>query len=187
MINFVQKMNKDAKKSTSEIERLFWSKVDRKRDWECWEWKAENNCPTYGSFFLEDISISAHRFAYESFHRKKIPEELFVCHRCDNPPCCNPIHLFLGTAKDNVTDMIEKGRQNHKPRLDFNQVVAIREAMYKLSVKEIAKLFGVSTSTISKIWNNDSFKCKEGYYVEFFLTYNKNPFTGDKLYRDWRP
>lgn len=170
-------------KTPGEVEKEFWTKVDRKEDWECWRWKPATCDFDYGSFRGE----VATRMAYKIFHQRDISEDLFVCHRCDFPSCCNPLHLFLGTHEDNMRDMVEKGRQNTKPVLNSYQIIAIRKAMHKIKTSKLSKLFGVSPSMISKIWNSDSYKCKEGFKVEFFLTYNRNPFTGEQLYQDWRP
>lgn len=63
----------------------------------------------YGVFLVNGRSINAHRFAYQIAHGP-VPDDMFVCHRCDNPPCVNPAHLFLGTHVDNMQDMISKGR-----------------------------------------------------------------------------
>ena len=63
----------------------------------------------YAHIYIEKTQISVHRFMYEYFNGP-IPRGLFVLHECDWPPCCNPDHLFLGTAKDNQQDRIQKGR-----------------------------------------------------------------------------
>lgn len=76
----------------------------------CWVWTGAINPATgYGRMWHGDRSRSVHRFAYERF-KGPIPDGLFVCHRCDNPPCCHPDHLFLGTPADNTRDMMSKDR-----------------------------------------------------------------------------
>jgi hypothetical protein len=76
----------------------------------CWLWKAGRNAKgRYGYLKADGVSISAHRYSYE-IHKGEIPDGLFVCHRCDVTLCVNPYNLFLGTAKQNFDDMIEKGR-----------------------------------------------------------------------------
>lgn len=89
----------------------FWEKVDKRGDDECWEWKGTRDRRNYGHFspLGGERTRQAHRVAYEMLHGPQ-PSHLFVCHRCDNPPCCNPAHLFLGTAADNTHDMLAKGR-----------------------------------------------------------------------------
>jgi hypothetical protein len=83
----------------------------------CWIWKGPKSVNGYGSFQYRRTSNSAHRIAFE-FLKGPIPEGLQVLHRCDNPPCVNPEHLFLGTNLDNVKDKVQKGRQrrNHCKR-----------------------------------------------------------------------
>lgn len=77
---------------------------------DCWIWKGARNSFGYGRFGVPGNSgIYAHRFSYE-MHKGKIENKLFVCHSCDNPSCVNPKHLWLGTAKDNIHDMINKNR-----------------------------------------------------------------------------
>jgi len=77
----------------------------------CWEWQGCLNRDRYGITDLRSIAKTrlAHRISY-IIHKGKFDESLKVLHRCDNPPCVNPAHLFLGTDADNVEDMVNKGR-----------------------------------------------------------------------------
>ena len=88
----------------------FWEKVDRRGFDECWLWKGGKTKTGYGGFWTGERQDMAHRVSYE-LHYGPIPEGHYVCHHCDNPPCCNPYHLFEGTPTDNVQDMISKGRR----------------------------------------------------------------------------
>lgn len=82
----------------------------------CWEWKRATNNIGYGMFrWATGIMRTAHRVSYELF-KGPIPKGLVVCHTCDNPKCVNPDHLWLGTMKDNHTDMVNKGRYNGRPK-----------------------------------------------------------------------
>lgn len=88
------------------IER-FWKKVDKSGD--CWEWTGSKKHTGYGTFGYNKKSYVASRFVMKIIG-KEIPEGMIVCHKCDNPPCVNPDHLFIGTHKDNMKDCMEKGR-----------------------------------------------------------------------------
>lgn len=101
----------ESKYTARDVER-FWSKVDQSGGpGECWPWTAARKRGGYGMFRVGNGMRKASRVALE-LTCGSVPPGLFVCHSCDNPPCCNPAHLWAGTAKDNHTDMIAKGRGN---------------------------------------------------------------------------
>jgi hypothetical protein len=77
---------------------------------ECHEWKYSRDIEGYGRFSYNGKQVKAHRFALELKLGRPLDEDMFACHTCDNPPCVNPDHLFEGSAKDNVEDMLSKGR-----------------------------------------------------------------------------
>jgi hypothetical protein len=87
----------------------FWSKVHPANDLGCTEWAAHRSPQGYGRLAVDGAQLRAHRFAWELM-RGPIPDGLQVLHRCDNRACVNVEHLFLGTQKDNIVDMIAKGR-----------------------------------------------------------------------------
>lgn len=76
----------------------------------CLEWTASRNPKGYGQLNVSSIGKTAHRLSWKAFYGD-IPKGLQVLHRCDNPPCINPLHLFLGTNLDNSNDKVRKGRQ----------------------------------------------------------------------------
>jgi hypothetical protein len=85
----------------------FWNKVNKTK--KCWEWLATKNNKGYGRIQVNGKSRLAHRISY-GLKNGEIPRGLEVLHKCDNPLCVNPKHLFLGTHKDNLQDMAKKGR-----------------------------------------------------------------------------
>jgi hypothetical protein len=85
----------------------FWRNVQKTAD--CWVWTGARSGAGYGQININDVLVFTHRFSWE-LHHGPIPDGLLVCHHCDNPPCCNPAHLFLGTPSDNMVDKIRKGR-----------------------------------------------------------------------------
>lgn len=94
----------------------FWDKVDKTSD--CWIWTAAKSAAGYGRFKLNGRLVSPHRLAYEMAFGD-IPPGSDVCHRCDNPPCVNPEHLFVGSRSDNMQDCIAKGRFVARDRTRF--------------------------------------------------------------------
>ncbi len=104
--------------SEKDIER-FWSHVDRKGQNDCWKWNGSTNGDGYGHIRVKHGIYQTHRVAYLIEHHS-IEDTLETLHSCDNPPCCNPRHLFQGTHFDNMRDCSRKSRngsQTHPERL----------------------------------------------------------------------
>jgi hypothetical protein len=120
----------------------FWRCVLKKEGDGCWEWvsnrskaghgskRARQRGEGYGYFMFNwETKMLAHRYSWE-LHHGPIPKGMLVCHRCDNPPCVRPDHLFLGTYKDNAHDMVAKGRAGHF-RPDFGERIRLGHAKRK--------------------------------------------------------
>lgn len=93
--------------------RLFWEKVNKKSNDECWVWTAATNGKGYGVFcpvWKQLKTTAAHRISWFIHHNKILDATQLLCHHCDNSLCINPHHLFIGTQRDNVLDMHRKGR-----------------------------------------------------------------------------
>jgi hypothetical protein len=145
----------------------FWKKVNKVQDG-CWLWTGATGDFGYGSFGAgtgrkNQRHVSAHRYAYELMHGP-IPEGLYVLHNCDVPGCCRPSHLRLGTQKENIHDMILKGREatpeqkslpgekNGRARLNVVDVVVIRNLFKRgMSASKIAECIGILRANASKI------------------------------------
>lgn len=143
----------------------FWRNVDRRGPDECWPWRRGCDRDGYGRLRRDRVDLRAHRVALETAVGP-IPVGMSVCHRCDNPPCCNPAHLFVGTNRDNVLDMVGKGRnafrlpdnageRNPAAHLSEDQVLAIHAMADSLTQAEIGRAVGITQSTVSKILRGD--------------------------------
>ncbi len=140
-------------KYRSDDER-FWEAVKKSPDG-CWMF-SKTGRSEYGCVNFRGKSTLAHRVSW-IIHNGEIPDGMLVCHKCDNPGCVNPNHLFLGTHRDNALDMHNKGRANPKvgsnhPNAKLNEMAVVeirrkRESGAKL--KELAEEFGVEDSVIS--------------------------------------
>lgn len=130
----------------------------------CWIWTGYKGHYGYGKVTDDDgKQVRAHRYLYEMF-KGKIPKGMNVLHKCDNTACVNPEHLFLGSQKDNVKDMMSKGRggykkfcgeAHHNRKLDMNKVKKMREMWEskKYSQYQIASKFNISQQVVSKVVN----------------------------------
>lgn len=135
---------------------------------ECWEYLGAVFSNGYGRLkFGRDERFLAHRIAWALEHNRE-PGELLVCHSCDNRRCCNPAHLFLGTALDNTRDMAAKGRRAKQsgprnrrrgPKLTAEDAAQIRSSSIDSAM--IAKTFGISLAHARRIragrsWTSES-------------------------------
>jgi hypothetical protein len=128
---------------------------------ECWPWLGGRSGGRYGKFSLAPkVSIGAHVFAWEHW-RGHVPVGMEVCHTCDNPICCNPCHLFLGTSDDNSKDMVKKGRQaagvsHGRAKLTTEQIREVRLNRH-IRTRAYADAFGVSMSTIQRVRSGETY------------------------------
>lgn len=134
----------------------------------CWVWQLGRDHDGYGQIKMDGRTKRAHVVAYTAFNGP-IEKGLYVLHVCDNPACCNPNHLFLGTNADNVADMCQKGRQSRgetaaMAKLREEQITVIREmyASGQASISSLARMNGVVRGTIRFVVQNKTWRHIDG-------------------------
>ncbi len=153
---------------TDKLAARFWSYVDKRGPDECWPWIAGTFSNGYGQFRFGHRKVKAHRVAYELVVGQL--GKLNGCHACDNPPCCNPSHVFPGTSLDNARDRDAKGRGsrlghslpgvlNPAAKLTRDEVERIRVARIAgETLRDIAITHGISPSQVRNIVTRTSWR-----------------------------
>jgi hypothetical protein len=138
----------------------FWSKVAKGEADDCWLWLAHRKASGYGQFTVrKGVFMTSSRVALALSLGRPLESGEVACHVCDNPPCCNPAHLFAGTQRDNALDSVVKGRARRargvdtaSARLTEDDVRAIRAETDRWGLnRDLSVLYGVSNSTIAAI------------------------------------
>jgi hypothetical protein len=141
----------------------FWAQVQRGEPDECWPWTGYTE-DGYGRFSDGERMRFAHELALTYWNGSTRPEGWDTCHRCNNPPCCNPAHLRFGTRQDNVDDMTRAGRQargstNGHARLTEGDVLAIRLGREAgIPIAALAAEFRTTKANITLITKGDRWK-----------------------------
>jgi hypothetical protein len=142
---------------------IFWEHMNMQGKDDCWDWQYATTQKGYGVFLLNGKQLYSHRVAYSLIYGE-IPCGMEICHKCDNPLCCNPAHLFAGTHLENMLDMKNKGRspdlkgeKSGGAKLTNEQVITIRNS--NKSQCTLAMEYGTSQAQISRIksrisWNH---------------------------------
>ena len=128
---------------------------------DCREWMGARNDRGYGQIVVDGQVVYVHRLMW-MIGNGDIPDGMYVCHTCDNPPCFRPAHLFLGTNSDNQRDALAKGRrpigeQHHAAKLTADDVASIRSAVASgANQRELGAIYGVTQSVISRVASGES-------------------------------
>ena len=153
---------------------ILWSKVDKKGEDDCWNWLGYKNNEGYGRTWINDHGYYAHRvifnLAFPNTITLNAPESTadsgFLLHTCDNPSCCNPKHLFVGTHADNMADKVAKGRspdfsgdKGPRAKLTMTQAREARQLRKDgVSTRELAARFGISLPSMKTLLAGKSYK-----------------------------
>lgn len=144
-----------------DIKERFMSHVMPEPNSGCWLWDAAHFATGYTRFAkTTNETVLGHRMAYELFC-SEIPNNAFVCHKCDNPSCVNPDHLFIGNAKTNMDDKVSKNRQAYGEKI--RNLKLTKEQAYEIlnsqaAIKELAKMYNVSYGIVWGIKKGKSYK-----------------------------
>lgn len=157
--------------SAMQAEDRFWARVQKSDG--CWTWIGGHNRAGYGRLMVDREVIPAHRFAW-TIANGPIPQGMIVCHRCDNPPCVRPDHLFVGTYADNHRDMRAKGRDVGNRRLSPPVARRIRELNASgVPQAAIAAMFAIGQTTVSHVVRGTTWAAAGGP-VQSLATHCKN-------------
>lgn len=155
------------------VAKPFWGRVKRGRPDECWPWLGATVAGGYGQLRVGGKQTSAHRRAWEMHHKKKAGRWR-IRHRCDNPPCCNPAHLFRGTHQQNMNESVKRGRRARlRGELNGNAVLTKAKVKWaranvgkhrgkKYTIREAEKILGCSKSQILRVINGGGWSCSTG-------------------------
>lgn len=154
------------KLSEEEFVSRFWERTDVMGEDDCWVWKGYIKKEGYGQVSHQGKNVLAHRVSY-TISIGEIPEGLLVLHKCDNPPCVNPKHLFIGTEADNMRDRDIKGRGNQPKgeksgthKLTETKVKQIRDkySTGEFTKRELGREFGVTPENIHSIVRRETWR-----------------------------
>ena len=153
---------------------VLWSKVDKKGEDDCWNWKGYKNVQGYGRTWINDCGYYAHRVIFDLANPNTITlsapkdtdETGFLLHTCDNPSCCNPKHLWVGSHWDNMADKVAKGRspdfsggKGPRCKLSMAQAREIRQLRKEgVSARDLAKRYEISLPSIKTLLRGNSYR-----------------------------
>ena len=173
---YARKVNREigAPGKPANTPKVLWSKVDKRSKDECWNWKGFINHDGYGRTWINDKGYYAHRVIYSLAYPNTInlnapistDETGFLLHTCDNPSCCNPKHLWVGSHWDNMADKVKKGRspdfsgdKGPRCKLTMDQAREIRTFRKNgMSARDLALKFEISLASVKTLLRGDSYK-----------------------------
>lgn len=133
-------------------------KKDGALDTQCWEYRGARDKEGYGKVRVGKRISRANRVVYNLFFAEALPDQV-VRHKCDNPPCCNPDHLEVGSHIDNMKDMVDRGRHKNSALLTSEQVVEVRKLKLRgYTASFLALKYNVSESTIFAVLSGQNWK-----------------------------
>lgn len=143
--------------SHNTLEERLWNQVSKgKEPDDCWEWVGTTNQKGYGYTALSSSGekngkkLYTHRLAYQLTYGP-IPEGMHVCHKCDNPRCCRPDHLFLGTHQENMSDMVSKGRSTKKIPKKTEQKIVSQYLTGNYTYQQLADAHVISKTQVQRV------------------------------------